>query len=193
VICRQNGALPRTLCRLISDATSGESFAHTLMLQRDIFRVKKETHQDNTMMSDYFFANLSSWLGHRGEIHNWLLRKSFPNAFALAQRLRPANQSLPPADSIVAKALPRLRALDRFCSEHGARFFLLIPPSRDVHDASNELRAAAAREGILVVMPFEHAELPESAFLDGSHLNAKGAALFTERLGPTLLQSLLHN
>jgi len=42
-------------------------------------------------------------------------------------------------------------------------------------------------------LPFQHAELPENAFLDGSHLNPKGAALFTERLGPALLQSLYRN
>src|SRR2546423_280384 len=70
---------------------------------------------------------------------------------------------------------------------------LLIPPTRDVNDASNELKAAASKEGLLVVLPFQHAELPENAFLDGAHLNAKGAALFTERLGLTLLQSLYRN
>jgi hypothetical protein len=42
-------------------------------------------------------------------------------------------------------------------------------------------------------LPFQHAELPESVFLDGAHLNPQGAALFTARLGPTLLQSLYRN
>ena len=54
-------------------------------------------------------------------------------------------------------------------------------------------KQAAAKEGILVLLPFQHAELPESAFLDGAHLNPQGAALFTERLGPALLQSLYQN
>jgi hypothetical protein len=178
---------------LISDATSGESFAHALMLKGDIFRIQKDGHLDNTRTSDYFFANFSSWLGHRGEIHNWLLRKSLPNASDLAQQLRPKNRPLPPPEIIVAKALPRLRLLNQLCHQNGSRFFLLIPPSLDVQDASNELQAAAASEGILVVLPFQHAELPESAFLDGSHLNPGGAALFTKRLGPTLLQSLVQN
>jgi len=73
--------------------------------------------------------------------------------------------------------------LNDLCRQNGSRFFLLIPPTRDVNDASNELQAAAAKEGLLVVLPFQHAELPENAFLDGSHLNPKGAALFTERWG----------
>jgi hypothetical protein len=121
------------------------------------------------------------------------MQKSAPNINDLVPYFRPTNRSLPSTDVIVAKALPRLRMLNELCQENGTRFFLLIPPTRDVNDASNELQTAAAKEGLLVVLPFQHAELPESAFLDGSHLNPKGAALFTERLGPTLLQSLYRN
>jgi hypothetical protein len=132
-------------------------------------------------------------MGHRGEIRNWLLRKSMPGTVNLAQHLKPINRPLPPAKVILAKAVPRLRELKELCNENGARFFLLIPPTRDVQDASNELQVAAAKEGILVVLPFQHAELPETAFLDGAHLNPQGAALFTERLGPTLLRSHFQN
>ena len=178
---------------LISDATSGEPFAYTLLLPRDTLHVKSESHLDNTSTSEYFFAHFSSWLGHRAEIRNWVLRQLLFNASALAQHLKPGNQPLPPAETIVAKALPRLRALNQLCNDHGARFFLLIPPTRDVRDASEELQAAATREGILVVLPFQHAELPEAAFLDGSHLNPRGAALFTERLGPTLVETFVHD
>jgi hypothetical protein len=178
---------------LISDATYGEPFAHSLMLERDIFRIREEGRLDNTMTTDYFFANFSGWLGHRAEIHNWLLRKTVPNITDLVSSFRPKNLPLPPTDIVVAKALPRLRLLNQLCEENGARFLLLIPPSLDVQDASNTLQEAADRNGMLVVLPYQHAELPESAFLDGSHLNPRGAALFTERLGPTLLQSLYRN
>lgn len=175
---------------LLSDATFGGSFAHALMLRSDLLRVKKASHLDNTMASDYFFDSLSSWLGHRAEIHNWLLRRGAPEMNELASYLKPKNRPLPPADVMVAKALPRLRMLNELSRQYGARFFLLIPPTMDVHDASKEIQAAAAKEGILVLLPFQHAELPETAFVDGAHLNPQGAALFTARLGPTLLQSL---
>jgi hypothetical protein len=178
---------------LLSDATYGESFAHALMLRSDLFRVKKESHLDNTMTTDYFFDSISSWMGHRDEIHNWLLRKAAPGMSELASFLKPKNQPLPPSDVIVAKALPRLRKLNELSQQYGARFFLLIPPTMDVQDASKEIQQAAAKEGILVLLPFQHAELPETAFIDGAHLNPQGAALFTERLGPTLLQSLYQN
>jgi len=178
---------------LISDATYGGSFAHTLMLRSDLLRVKKASHLDNTMTSDYFFDSLSSWMGHRAEIHNWLLRKAAPSVEKLTPYLRPEKQSLPPSDVILAKALARLRMLNQLAQRYGARFFLLIPPTMDVRDASNEIQAAAAKEGILVLLPFQHAELPGSVFLDGAHLNPQGAAIFTARLGPTLLQSLYQN
>jgi hypothetical protein len=178
---------------LLSDSTYGGSFANALMLKGDILQVKRESHLDNTTMTDYFFANSSSWMGHRGEIHNWLLRKTAPQIDDLVTYFKPKNRPLPPASDVLAKALPRLRLLNDLCRQNGSRFFLLIPPTRDVNDASNELQAAAAKEGLLVVLPFQHAELPENAFLDGSHLNPKGAALFTERLGPALLQSLCRN
>lgn len=178
---------------LLSDATSGGSFANSLMLKRDILRVKHESHLDNTAASEYFFASFSSWMGHRGEIHNWVLRKTAPRINDLVPYFRLKNRPLPPASDVVTKALPRLRLLNELCRENGSRFFLLIPPTRDVNDSSNEIQAAAAKEGLLVVLPFQHAELPENVFLDGAHLNPKGAALFTERLGPTLLQSLYRN
>jgi len=122
-----------------------------------------------------------------------LLRRVAPEINDLVAYLKPKNQPLPPSDVIVAKALPRLRMLNELSQQNGARFFLLIPPTMDVQDASKEIQQAAAKEGILVLLPFQHAELPESAFLDGAHLNPQGAALFTERLGPALLQSLYQN
>jgi hypothetical protein len=178
---------------LISDGTYGGSFAHTLKLRSDLLRVKKESHLDNTMASDYLVDSLSSWMGHRAEIHNWLLRKAAPGINNLVVYLKPKNQPLPPSEAIAAKALPRLRKLNELSQQYGARFFLLIPPTMDVQDASKEIQQAAAKEGILVLLPFQHAELPESVFLDGAHLNPQGAQLFTERLGPTLLQSLYQN
>jgi hypothetical protein len=77
--------------------------------------------------------------------------------------------------------------MNQLGNESGSRFFLLIPPCRDVRDACAELQAAVARESIMGVLPFQHAELPETAFADGAHLDLTGAGLFTERLGPTLL------
>ena len=177
---------------VLSDSTMGEPFAHDLMRHSDVLNVKKQSRLDNNETSDFLFANLSTWLGHRRAIHNWLLAKSLPMASDLAKSLRPQNELMPPADAVVAKALPRLRAMKDLCNENGARFFLLIPPTRDVNDASNELRAAASAEKILVVLPFQHAGLPESDFLDGAHLDPQGAAIFTRRLGPTLLKVLDH-
>ena len=163
------------------------------MLRSDLLRVKNQSRLDNTMTSDYFFDSVSGWMAHRAEIHNWLLRQAAPGINELVSYLKPQTRPLPPSDNILAKVLPRLRMLNELAQKNGARFFLLIPPTMDVRDASKEIQAAAAKDSILVLLPFRHAELPESAFLDGAHLNPQGAAVFTERLGPTLLESLYQN
>jgi hypothetical protein len=180
--------------QLISTATYGTPFANRLMLERDILRVKESANLDTTLASNYFFAHFSSWLGHREEIRNWILRNSMPHSAELVNYFKQSSQPLPSTAELVGRALPRLHQLNQICQANGVRFFVLIPPSLDVHDASSELQAAAAREGIPVVLPFRHAELPPSGFLsDGEHLNPQGAALFTERLGPALLQTLYRN
>src|SRR5229473_3266485 len=100
---------------LLSDSTYGGSFANALMLEGDILQVKRESHLDNTTMTDYFFANSSSWMGHRGEIHNWLLRKTAPQIDDLVTYFKPKNRPLPPASDVLGKALPRLRLLNDLC------------------------------------------------------------------------------
>ncbi len=100
------------------------------------------------MMSDCLFVDFTRWMGHRGEIHNWVLRKTGPN-INLVQHFRPKNQPLPP-----------------------------------------ELQAAASKEGLLVAFPLSPRRIARERVPGWCPSNAKGAALFTERLGPTLLQSL---
>jgi hypothetical protein len=177
--------------QLISAATYGEPFAHSMMQEKDLLHVKRAAHLDNTMTSNYFFAGFSSWLGFRGEVHNWLLQKLMPNAGELTRYFPGKTPPMPPTDVVLANALPRLRSLNELLIMNGARFFLLVPPTFDVHDSSITLRAEAAKEGILVIVPFQPGEMPVDGFQeDGFHLNAEGASRFTERLGSILPQSL---
>jgi len=179
--------------QLISESTMGEPFAHSMMLVGDIFEVKREAHLDNTSASNYFFARTSSWLGYRSEVRNWLLQKLMPNVGNLTRYLPGKTPPMPPTDEVLARALPRLRTLNQLCKQHGVRFFLVVPPTLDVHDSSLALQAAAAREGILVLVPYSPSEMPSDAFQsDAFHLNSHGANLFTSRAGPLLLQRLVY-
>jgi hypothetical protein len=177
--------------QLISPTIYGEPFAHSMMQEKDLLQVKRAAHLDNTMTSNYFFAGFSSWLGFRGEVHNWLLQKLMPNAGELTRYFPGKTPPMPPTDVVLANALPRLRSLNELSKINGARFFLLVPPTFDVHDSSIALRAEAAKEGILVIVPFQPGEMPVDGFQeDGFHLNVQGASRFTERLGSILPQSL---
>lgn len=177
--------------QLISERTMGEPFAHSLMLESDIFAVKRAAHLDNTSASNYFFARPSSWIGYRSEIRNWLLQKLMPNVGELTRYLPGKTPPMPPTDEVLARALPRLRMLRELSEKHGTGFFLVVPPTFDIHDSSLALETAAAREGILVLVPFAPSEMPIEGFqTDGFHLNSHGAELFTRRAGQLVLEKL---
>lgn len=176
--------------QLVSEASYGEPFAHSMMQERDLLEVKRDAHLDNTMTSNYFFAGFSSWLGYRSEVHNWLLQKLMPNVGEVTSYFPGKTPPMLPSDTLIAEALPRLRSLDEMSRERGARFFLLLPPTLDVRDPSVALQAAAAKEGILVIIPYQPGEMPLTGFQeDRFHLNSQGAVLFTHRLSSDLLQS----
>jgi hypothetical protein len=180
--------------QLISDRTLGEPFAHSMMLGSDLLYVKREVQLDNTIASGYFFAHFSGWLGYRSEVHNWLLQKVMPDVETLTRYLPGKTPPMPPADFVLAQALPRLRALDKMAKEHRARFVLLIPPTFDVQDSSIRLREESAKEGISVILPFEPAQLSPDHFQeDRFHLNSEGAVVFTQRVSSMLRQLLSPN
>lgn len=179
-----------TTRHLVSRATCGEYFAHFLMLRNDLFAVKRESGLNNTVTSDYFFASYSEWLGSRGQIKNWLLHQILPSLDRLVGFFPSPNRPLPPAEDVVAQALPRLKSLDQVCSDHGVRLIVVVPPPNSREDGSAELQAAAARSGITVLVPMRPDELSAKEFSDGFHLNAQGAAHFTESLSTALSQNL---
>jgi hypothetical protein len=52
----------------------------------------------------------------------------------------------------------------------------LVPPSLSRSDPAEAIQADAKGAGITVLVPFAPGEMPRSAFSDGFHLNADGAA-----------------
>jgi len=173
--------------QLISRGTAGEYFAHYLMRSRDVFAVKTSAGLDNTVTSNYFFANWSRWLGSRAEIRKWLASKLMPNLERLMAFFPDKTPAMPPPDKVVERALPHLQALSDLCRANGAALVVVVPPTLDKDDASREVAEAAARHGIRVLVPLRSDEVSPSDFSDGFHLNEKGAARFTQRLAAALL------
>jgi hypothetical protein len=191
----EEGARPSVLVlclstrQMISRSTDGEYFAHFLMLQHDLFAVKRESQLDNTLTSVYFFANHSEWLGNRAQIRNWLLQEVIPGVDRLASFFPAKPAPMLASNEVVSRVLPHLNALDQFCRQRGVRLVVVVPPTIS-EDASAEVKEAAARAGMPVLVPFRPGELSRREFSDALHLNPRGAARFTERLASDLRQTL---
>lgn len=181
--------------QLISHSTNGEYFAHYMMRTSDIFNVKKIARLDTTKTSNFFFANVSSWIGSRSQIRNWLLEKLMPSFETLAGYLPNRASAILSTDDVVKQALLNLKDLQELVINNGARFIFLIPPqaNSDNHNVTALIKSLAAQDGITIVTPYIPGEMPANVFKDGFHLNPYGADLFTERLWPILIQTLLQN
>jgi hypothetical protein len=192
------GARPFTvvLClspkQLISDSVNGAGFAHHMMQLRDLRAVAKAAGLDLTTTSVFFFAHLSSWLGDRESIRNWLLETTLPNANLLISSLIP--RIPPPAKAeqrdVSAGAVRRLVELRDLSAAYGTRFLFLIPPLTSDKRLAEEISLAGERSGLTVLMPFVPGEMGAGYFSDGFHLKPEGASTFTERLGRMLRSAL---
>jgi hypothetical protein len=185
--------LSLTTRQLISNGVDGEYFAYQMMQERDILQVKREAHLDTTMTSNFFFANLSAWLGNRSLIRNWLLGELMPSVDQLTAYLPQKATPLPTQEVILQQSLLRLQQIKDLCTDNGAKFIFVLPPVRGVNDVEDALRTAAADRSIIVLVPFRGGEMPAAYFSDGFHLNAQGAAVFTEKLGVELVEPLSQN
>jgi hypothetical protein len=183
VVCMSGG-------QLLSDATDGERFAHTLMRLDDLRRVARVTHLDATTTSEYFFANLSAWLGVRAGVRNAVLQDWLPGAALLAQTLASAGANGPPPRADAARLVERLAALRQLAADAGAEFRFVVPPLLPEEQVWTRARAGIATTDVVVLMPLAAPPLTAADFSDGFHLNAAGAQLFTARLAPQLRASL---
>lgn len=182
------------LRQALADTTNGEGFAHSLMWIGDLVSVTKASNLDLTGASNYFFANISAWLGGRSFIRNWVLEKWVPDANTLVQYFAPAGPGRSSQDSRAEKSrvlLQRLGALRDLCEAAGTHFVFLIPPSASGEDVTTEIQQLAAQAGILVMVPFRAGELDASAFSDGFHLSADGAKRFTARFAHSIADNEL--
>ena len=97
---------------------------------------------------------------------------------------------LPADDELASTARNRLNAIQQLCSQYGIELVLLIPPSLGRY---NEILASAAGlQHINFDYPLQMGALGPEFFSDGTHLNQKGAAIFTDGVARCLRARLLN-
>jgi hypothetical protein len=166
----------------------GEYFAHFLMRPIDTPLVASQLNLDATTASNYFFASLSGWLGAKSDIRKWMLLHTMPDLVEVANFVRPVPPVLPDSDTLRKTITLNLLALKQVCDTGGSRLIVVVPPTQNKTDPYQIDQAAGSAAGVPVLVPLAPGELPSSEYRDGFHLNAQGAAVFTDALAAGLLK-----
>lgn len=176
--------------QVLSDSTNGERFANSMMSLADLWRVKQAAGLDSMTTSNYFFANLSAWVGDRTYVRNGLLEKLVPGVKRLVGYFTQRDpNSMTATGAVVERSRRRLEDFQALTRQYGARFVWLVPPTLNSADPAPSIADATAAD-LSVIIPYAPASLSLADFADGFHLNSRGAEKFTERTIP-LLQAAL--
>jgi hypothetical protein len=192
----EGGARPSVIiltidtAQLASTFTMGESFARRQMSLQDFPQVVRETDLDRTSASTYFFAHFSNWLGDKGFIRQAVLILLVPHFRELAGRIADHGAHITERDRLVGAAQQRLPQLAALEQQYGVRIIVLFPPALK-ENYSVDIQQVGATVNVPVWVPSLPGEFAPDLYMDGYHLNAKGAQIFTARLA-TQIRALPH-
>ncbi|MBS1817924.1 MAG: hypothetical protein JSU08_08350 [Acidobacteria bacterium] len=172
----------------LSPNIRGDYSAQYMMSRSDLPRVALDLGMHPTQASGLLFAGVSKFWGARTEMRTFVLRHIMPDLadfmnMSSAVDHRPmVTQDIEP---VLASRIARLRAVTE---AHGTQLVLLVPPLLNPDDGSDALMAAADANHVAVLRPVTSGTFGANLYRDGFHLNETGAAQFTERLIPVLLE-----
>ena len=169
----------------VSSRTLGDYSARHLFGVAELLPVAHDAGMNATRTSGFILAHWSAFYSSRATIRNFILNKTAPGyASALHALADPAGNPLPSSDETVSKAGRRLNAIQQLCRQYGVELVLLIPPS--LGRQNEMLASAAALQHVDFDYPLPQGTLGSEFFSDGTHLNQKGAALFTDAIARCL-------
>ena len=194
----EEGVHPQTVVaglsvrQLLAQTIEGGLSVHLLVRTADIESLGRDLQEDNTALSDLYFANLSGFYGGRTQFRKWLLMMMMPDVETLASAITPPSEPYIVNEAMVQVASQKLKAMNDVCAAKGARFILVIPPTRNAQDAKAiaAIQQAGQRVGVTVLSPIGAGELPLAYFADGIHLTQQGAQKFTSTLSGDLRRTL---
>ncbi len=158
----------------------GDYSARHLFHGRDLLAVGQDAGLDNTKTSSLFFAHWSAFYADRVHIRNYILNISDPSYADVMNSLARVPPSFPPDDQAIQESRLRLRAIMKLCREYHVDFVFVVPPALKRRDEL--LARAGSLENVAVDIPVPLESLGPEYFLDGFHLNEKGAQVFTDAL-----------
>jgi hypothetical protein len=146
----------------------------------DLLAVSRDAGMDTTQTSNLVISHFSALYSAREGIRNYLLNVADPPYARELHRLARQPPKSLSDEELLQESRARLREIDKLCRENGVQFVLMLPPS--LVDRNDLLLRAGPLEGVEVDAPLGSRSLGPEFFLDGFHLNEKGATVFTEAL-----------
>jgi lysophospholipase L1-like esterase len=170
------------LGQTVSTRTLGDYSARHLFGVADLLPVAHDAGMSATQTTGLVLAHWSAFYASRATIRNFILNKADPPYATVLHSLADgAVNSLPADNELLTIARVRLNAIEQLCTRYGVTFVLLIPPSLG---RRNDLLESAARlQNVNYDYPLPSGTLgPEFFRADGTHLNEKGATVFTDAI-----------
>jgi hypothetical protein len=160
----------------------GDYSAQYLMQTADLRDAARDLHLSATEYASLVFARLSKFWGARAEMRNFILIHLMPDLGRLMNFSSYIDPTPAVDDQIAEKARGRIERLNRIVRAQGGRLVILVPPVLDANDGAPGLARAARSSGVAVIRPVSSGTYGKSLYRDtGFHLNAEGAAIFTEQ------------
>jgi hypothetical protein len=181
-----SGVRPSTvlLClsmgQMVSTKTLGDYSARHLFGVPELLPVAHEAGMDATRTSGLMLAHWSSFYASRATIRNFILNRTAPGyAGAMHTLADSIREPLPSDEKLISNARARASAIHKLCQQYNAELVILVPPS--LGTKNNLLVSAAHLEQVNVDNPLPTGSLgPEFFRPDRTHLNEKGAEVFTK-------------
>jgi hypothetical protein len=174
----------------LSPAIRGDYSAHYLMSRADLPRVARDLDMHPTQATDLMFAGVSKFWSARAEMRTFVLGHLMPDLGTFLN-FSSAVDRRPMIDADITPVLQqRVARMRDTVAAHGTRLVLLVPPMLNAQDGSAGLIRAAQADQVAVLRPVASGTFGPELYRDGFHLNAEGAARFTDRLIPELAGAL---
>jgi hypothetical protein len=161
----------------------GDYSAYYLVNTRDLPALARELDLNATQTTSLFFAGISKFWGVRAEMRNFVLGRLMPELGRLmdfSSVTDPRRLVDAEVERIAGANIARLKTV---VNAHGSRLVVLLPPLLERNDGSAGFLRAARAVGVATLQPVASGTFGPQCYRDaGFHLNAVGAAAFTDRL-----------